>query len=115
MRYPKLKRSVATFSLLEKEGKKLLNGEPASIRCGVRGFVFDPDVEGAGVEHNRVDPMRELAAIVGPQAQWVILTPVGPFKVRHRGVIWSEAGPRHEHQIAGFDVVRGKFYVWLGH
>ena len=94
---------------------KLLDGEPGSIRCRVRGFVFDPDVEGACVEHGRIDPVRELAAIVGTQAQWVILSAIWPLKVRHRSVIGSETGSCHEDGVAGFDAVRGQFYLRLGH
>ena len=57
--------------------------------------------------------MRKLAAAVGPQAEWIILTAVGPAEVGHCGAIGSEAGSHYEYEIAGFYLVGGNLNLWL--
>ncbi len=57
--------------------------------------------------------MRKLAAAVGPEAQWVVLTAVRPAEVGHHGAIGSEAGSQDEYEIAGLHSAGGNLNLRL--
>ena len=58
--------------------------------------------------------MRELPAVIGTQAQWVVLCSVGSEKVGHHGAVWSEIGPHQVNRVTRFDAGRGNIDQGFG-
>src|SRR5947207_2977733 len=85
----------------------LLHSELDSVRYGLRSFIFSPQLEGAVVQHDRVDLVRKLPMLVNTKAESVIFTAVRFKKVRYRGSIWRKAGSCFNKGITRFDAARG--------
>jgi len=68
-----------------------------AIGYGFRCFILGPQFEGTNIQHGCIDPVSEFPFLIRPKPQWVVLTSIRPYEMRHQCPVGSEALPG-QHQ-----------------